>query len=87
MPPGWASPELRLLWQAIPSLTWTFMRLGGRMFWLLQGERDRGADDVEGFPLLTGRLGEHGHGGLGPTNWTWLRVRVARCSRRPRKLR
>ena len=32
------------------------------MFWLLQGQRDRGADEVEGFPLGAGRLGEHRHG-------------------------
>ena len=33
------------------------------LFWLRQGERDRGADELECFPLLAGRLGEHGHGG------------------------
>ena len=34
-------------------------------FWLLQGERDGNADQVEGFALGAGGLGEHGHGGLG----------------------
>ena len=34
-------------------------------FWLLQGERDGDADQVEGFALGAGGLGEHGHGGLG----------------------
>lgn len=28
-------------------------------------DASRGADEVGGFPLLSGRLGEHGHGGLG----------------------
>ncbi len=36
------------------------------VFWLLQGERDRGAEEVEGLPLGAGRLGEHRHGGVGP---------------------
>jgi hypothetical protein len=35
------------------------------LFWLLQGERDRGADEVEGLALGAGGLGEHRHGGLG----------------------
>jgi hypothetical protein len=35
------------------------------LFWLLQGERDRDADQVEGVALNAGRLGEHRHGGLG----------------------
>jgi hypothetical protein len=35
------------------------------VFWLLQGERDRGADEVEGFPLGAGRLGEHRDGDPG----------------------
>ena len=34
-------------------------------FWLLQGERDGDADQVEGLALDAGRLGEHRHGGLG----------------------
>ena len=34
-------------------------------FWLLQGERDRGADELEGLPLGAGRLGEHRDGDLG----------------------
>ena len=33
-------------------------------FWLLQGERDGNADQVEGFALGAGGLGEHGHGSL-----------------------
>ena len=36
------------------------------MFWLRQGERDGGADELEGAPLLAGGFGEHGHGGGGP---------------------
>ena len=35
------------------------------MFWLLQGEWDGSADQVEGLPLGTGWLGQHGHGGAG----------------------
>jgi hypothetical protein len=35
------------------------------LFWLLQGQRDRGADQVEGVALGAGGLGEHRDGGLG----------------------
>ena len=35
------------------------------MFWLPQGDRDRGADELEGFPLGAGGLGQHRHGGAG----------------------
>src|SRR5262249_39583293 len=35
------------------------------VFWLLQGERDRGADEVECFALGAGWLGEHRDGGGG----------------------
>ena len=35
------------------------------MFWLLQGQRDRGAEQVEGVALGAGGLGEHRDGGLG----------------------
>src|SRR5277367_194651 len=39
---------------------------GGRVvFWLLQGQRDRSADELEGLPLSAGRLGEHRDGDLG----------------------
>jgi hypothetical protein len=34
-------------------------------FWLLQGQRDRSADELEGLPLGAGRLGEHLDGDLG----------------------
>ena len=34
-------------------------------FWLLQGERDRDAEEAEGFALGAGRLGEHRHLGAG----------------------
>jgi hypothetical protein len=41
-----------------------FHRFRQSLFWLLpQGERDRGADEVEGLALLAGRLGEDGDGG------------------------
>ena len=35
------------------------------VFWLRQGERDRGAEEGEGLALGAGRLGEHRDGGLG----------------------
>ena len=35
------------------------------MFWLLQGQRDRGPEDAESLPLSSGRLSEHRHGDLG----------------------
>jgi len=35
------------------------------VFWLLEGERDRGADEVECLALCGGGLGEHGDGGCG----------------------
>jgi hypothetical protein len=55
-------------------------------FWLLQGERDRGVEKLEGLPLDAGRLGEHRDGDLVPVYRTWLRVKVARWSSRPRTL-
>src|SRR5216683_1322398 len=35
------------------------------LFWLLQCERDRGADQIEGGALVCGGFGEDGHGGRG----------------------
>src|SRR5580658_4174142 len=35
------------------------------MGWLLQGEGDRGADEVEGVALGAGGLGQYWHGGAG----------------------
>src|SRR5260370_24828797 len=35
----------------------------GAVFWLLQGGRDGGADELEGLALGAGRLGEHRDGG------------------------
>ena len=35
------------------------------MFWLLQGQRDRGAEEGEGLALGAGRLGEHRDGDPG----------------------
>ena len=42
-----------------------FCRLGRAVFWLLQGERDRDADQVEGLALGAGWLGEHRDAGVG----------------------
>ena len=43
-----------------------FYRNGRMVSWLLlQGERDRGIDELEGLPLGAGRLGEHRDGGGG----------------------
>jgi hypothetical protein len=38
-------------------LSWPFIGFGQVAFWLLQGERDRGAEKLEGLPLDGGRLG------------------------------
>ena len=35
------------------------------VFWLLQGQRDRDADELEGLPLGGGRFGEHRDGDIG----------------------
>src|ERR1700756_3697627 len=40
-------------------------RPGRVLFWLLQRERDRDADELEGLPLVAGGLGEHRHGEAG----------------------
>ena len=32
------------------------------LFWLLEGEGDGGSDEVEGFPLSAGGVGEDRHG-------------------------
>ena len=60
--PSRTRPKLRLVGQAVRALTWCFVVLGQVLFWLLQGERDRGAEKVEGLPLGGGGLGEHRHG-------------------------
>jgi hypothetical protein len=57
------TPKLRLVGQGIVVLAWGFARLAWVVFWLLQGERDRDADEVERLALGAGWLGEHGHGG------------------------
>ncbi len=52
-------------WFEWPSaaLTWGFACAGGWLSWLLQRERDGGADEVEGLALFAGGLGEHRDGG------------------------
>jgi hypothetical protein len=42
-----------------------FYWAGRVVFWLLQGEWDGGADELECLPLGAGRLGEHRDGDLG----------------------
>jgi hypothetical protein len=42
-----------------------FCRAGGVAFWLLQCERDRDADQVEGLTVGAGGLGEHRDAGAG----------------------
>jgi hypothetical protein len=50
----------------ISVLAWCFAGSAGwRSGYLLQGERDRGADELEGLPLGGGRFGEHRDGDLG----------------------
>src|ERR1700733_4400395 len=47
-------------------LSWGFTAAAGWCSgYLLQGERDRGADEVEGLPLGAGGFGEHRDGDLG----------------------
>ena len=49
----------------ISCLTWAFTGWARVEFWLRQGQRDRGADELEGLPLGAGRLGEHRDGDPG----------------------
>ena len=42
-----------------------FFLIGRVVFWLLQGQRDRDAEELEGLPLGAGRFGEHRDGDLG----------------------
>ena len=59
-------PKLRPILQEIPMLTWGFTAVAGRRSgYLLQGQRDRGADELEGLPLGAGRFGEHRDGDIG----------------------
>src|SRR5579863_10313907 len=53
------SPKLRPVWRVIPGLSCGFSGLAGWLWWLLQAEGDRGADQVEGLALGAGGLGEH----------------------------
>jgi len=46
-------PKLPPVFWVIPGLTCDFADAGGGCSWLRQGERDRGADEVEGFPLVS----------------------------------
>ena len=60
------NPKLRPIRQVIPGLTWCFAGSAGlRSGYLLQGERDRGAEELEGLPLGAGRFGEHRDGDIG----------------------
>src|SRR6202050_5249386 len=59
-------PKLRPIRRVISGLAWCFAGSAGwRSGYLLQGERDRGADELEGLPLGGGRFGEHRDGDLG----------------------
>lgn len=60
---GVLSPKLRLVGLVITAVSWGFCCCAGPVFWLLQGERDGDADEVECLALVTGGLGEHGGGG------------------------
>jgi hypothetical protein len=57
------------------------------VFWLRQGQRDGGAQEVEGLALDAGRFGEHREGDLGAGEADLVAVKVARWSSRLRKLR
>jgi hypothetical protein len=52
------NPKLRPVGQEVLVLTWCLP--GWVVFWLLQGERDRGAEEAECFPL-----GAHGLASIG----------------------
>jgi hypothetical protein len=58
-------PKLRPIRQAISGLSWAFTGFGRMAFWLLQGERNRGAEEAERLALGAGRFGEHRDGDLG----------------------
>src|ERR1700677_5199757 len=62
---GPARPKLRPIRWAVSGPELGFYRTGWMVFWLLQGERDRGVDELEGLSLGAGRLGEHRDGGGG----------------------
>ena len=84
--PGTARPKLRLIWQVVSGLSWVFAVVG----WCGSGYfKVRGI----GVPMslkaccwaLVGSA-SMGTVAVVPVNRTWLRVSVARCSSRPRKL-
>jgi len=60
-----AKPKLRPIRWAVSGLSWAFTAMAGWSSWLLQGERDRGIDELECLSLGAGRLGEHRDGGGG----------------------
>jgi len=66
------SPKLRLTGSAILVLNWGFACVAGLVFWLLQGERDGGADEVECLPLFAGRLNQ-----CVPRGEDWAQNRLA----------
>jgi hypothetical protein len=57
-----SNPKLRLVGRVVLGVTWCFACPGGVVFWLLQGERDRGTDEAECLALGAGGLGEPGRG-------------------------
>ena len=81
------NPKLRLVRQAILGLTWCFAALAG---WCSGYVKVRGI--VVPRRLKASRWALVGSVSIGMVTWvpvyrTWLRVRVARCCSRPRKLR
>jgi hypothetical protein len=79
-------PKLRPVRQAISGLNWCFAGSAGRCSGYFKGERDRSAEEVKAWRwVLVGSV-SIGTVTWVPVNRTWLRVRVARCSSRPRKL-
>jgi hypothetical protein len=51
--------EVTASWAGYLGPDLVFCRAGRVVFWLRQGQRDGGADELEGLALLAGGLGEH----------------------------
>ena len=81
-----ARPKLRLIWRVIPGLNWVFAAVG----WCRSGYfKVSGIGALMSLKACCWALvgsASMGTVAVVPVNRTWLRVSVARCSSRPRKL-
>ncbi len=59
------SPKSRVVWQPSATLACGLVAVGGWLSWLLQRERDGGAEKAEGLALCAGGLGVHRDDGAG----------------------